>query len=168
MIKAKAKAERAAARQANQVAGSSTAAVEAATTPATEAEGRFTPSEAQSQEAPVPESDDTTPVPAQSAPLDRVEVLRSNPAVVSRFMQLLVPILVDVYAASVIIAVRVKTLNGLLKASAFLESQEIQQILKVRRIALPTSDQQTHVSASLFQSQLLHPQSFRQETIHLL
>ena len=47
--------------------------------------------------------------------LDRTEMLRSKSSVVVKFMQLLVPILIDIYAVSVIIAVRIKTLTGLLK-----------------------------------------------------
>jgi E3 ubiquitin-protein ligase TRIP12 len=40
-------------------------------------------------------------------------------------MQLIVPILIDVYAASVITPVRVKTLTGLLKAVGFLEGEAL-------------------------------------------
>src|SRR5712691_11625070 len=50
---------------------------------------------------------------------DRIEMLRGKPEVVGRFMQLIVPILVDVYAASVITTVRIKTLTGLLKAISY-------------------------------------------------
>jgi E3 ubiquitin-protein ligase TRIP12 len=128
MIKAKAKAERSAAKQAAQASGSAPG-IEGASTPAAEGEGRSTPVEVRVQE-----SDDTTPapVPKETPTVDRVELLRSNPEVVNRFMTLLVPILVDVYAASVIIAVRVKTLNGLLKAVTFLDAEGIQKVLKVR------------------------------------
>ena len=47
--------------------------------------------------------------------LDRMEMLRSKSSVVVKFMQLLVPILIDIYAVSIIIPVRIKTLTGLLK-----------------------------------------------------
>ncbi|KAJ2934030.1 hypothetical protein H1R20_g3045, partial [Candolleomyces eurysporus] len=134
MVKAKAKADRAAARQANQVATSSATPIDPAPTPTPEAEGRLTPS--LPNDSQVQDSDDTTPAPTQKeAPVDRVSLLRANPDVVGRFMTLLIPILVDVYAASVIIAVRVKTLTGLLKAVSFLDSEEIQKVLKFVPIA---------------------------------
>ena len=47
--------------------------------------------------------------------LDQTEMLQSKSSVVVKFMQLLVPILIDIYAVSVIIPVRIKTLTGLLK-----------------------------------------------------
>jgi E3 ubiquitin-protein ligase TRIP12 len=133
MIKAKAKADRAAARQANQAGTSSATPIESsAPTPTPEAEGRSTPS--LPNDSQVQDSDDMTPAPAQKEPpVDRVSLLRANPEVVGRFMALLIPILVDVYAASVIIAVRVKTLTGLLKAISFLESEEIQKVLQVSK-----------------------------------
>ncbi|KAJ2915477.1 hypothetical protein MD484_g4935, partial [Candolleomyces efflorescens] len=135
MVKAKAKADRAAARQANQAATSSATPVESsAPTPTPEAEGRSTPS--LPNDSQVQDSDDMTPAPTQKEPpVDRVSLLRANPEVVGRFMTLLIPILVDVYAASVIIAVRVKTLTGLLKAVSFLESEDIQKVLKFVPIA---------------------------------
>jgi len=58
-------------------------------------------------------------------------MLRGKPEVVGRFMQLIVPILVDVYAASVITTVRTKTLTGLLKAISYLEADGIKQVLTV-------------------------------------
>jgi hypothetical protein len=54
-----------------------------------------------------------------------------NPRVVGRFMQLIVRILVDVYAASVITTVRIKTLMGFLKTISYLEADEIKRILTV-------------------------------------
>ncbi|KAF5336031.1 hypothetical protein D9611_006309 [Ephemerocybe angulata] len=137
LVKAKAKAERAAARQSNQGTGTSTPVVEAVpvAVPA-DLEGRATPVESQTQDSIVQESDDTTPAPPQTQPpVDRAELLRANSEVVGRFMTLLIPILVDVYAASVIIAVRVKTLNGLLKAVSFLDAEGIQKVLKFVPIA---------------------------------
>jgi len=58
-------------------------------------------------------------------------MLRAKPEVVGRFMQLIVPILVDVYAASVITTVRTKTLTGLLKAISYLEADSINRVLTV-------------------------------------
>ncbi|KAG6909327.1 hypothetical protein DXG01_000927 [Tephrocybe rancida] len=119
MIKAKAKADRAAARQAAHPL---------------DALGLVTPlpadapsPEAGSAETPAGEASEE-PAAAPVA-LDRTELLRSKPAVVGRFMQLMVPILIDVYAASVITPVRVKTLTGLLKAVSFLDADGLKQVL---------------------------------------
>ncbi|KAI6113129.1 hypothetical protein F5141DRAFT_1188308 [Pisolithus sp. B1] len=60
---------------------------------------------------------------------DRTELLRSKPEAVGRFMRLMVPVLIDVYAASVITPIRIKTLTGLLKAVGFLEGNEIKAAL---------------------------------------
>ncbi|KAG6812730.1 hypothetical protein H0H92_000947 [Tricholoma furcatifolium] len=113
MIKAKAKADRAAARQASAPVETSpvedhSVEVASAETPAAEP----------------PEEPVQTPVV-----LDRTEILRSKTTVVGRFMQLMVPILIDVYAASVITPVRIKTLTGLLKAVSFLDADGLQRVL---------------------------------------
>jgi E3 ubiquitin-protein ligase TRIP12 len=47
-------------------------------------------------------------------------------------MRLIVPILVDVYAASVAFNVRTKAMAGLLKALSFMEGEELKKALKVR------------------------------------
>jgi hypothetical protein len=73
-----------------------------------------------------------SPSTPQELALDRTDLLRSKPAVVGRFMQLMVPILVDVYTASVITPVRVKTLTGLLKAVSFLDGDGLKRVLTVR------------------------------------
>lgn len=99
-----------------------------------------------------PPSESTTPTPAEpaadaqtqdveessSAPVavretvpDRTDMLRLKPEVVGRFMQLMVPILIDVYAASVITTVRIKTLTGLLKAISFMEGDDAKRVLTV-------------------------------------
>lgn len=70
-------------------------------------------------------------VPAKDQVLDRNELLRSKPEVVGRFMRLMVPVLIDVYAASVITSVRLKTLTGLLKAVGFLETEYLKQVFSV-------------------------------------
>lgn len=80
-----------------------------------------------------------TVLPASSAPLkdptpDRTELLRTKPEVVGRFMRLMVPVLVDVYAASVMLSVRTRTLTGLLKAVSFLDEDGLEHVLKVRRM----------------------------------
>ncbi|PPQ78382.1 hypothetical protein CVT25_011605 [Psilocybe cyanescens] len=133
LVKAKAKADRAAARLAAQAQSSSGAIGAPSPTP-----------------GPGPSADDASPAPGlpevsaqepeenreASAALpgievapDRTDMLRSKPAVVGRFMQLLVPILVDVYAASVITPVRIKTLTGLLKAVSFLDPEGLKPVL---------------------------------------
>ncbi|KAF8262629.1 hypothetical protein EI94DRAFT_1773142 [Lactarius quietus] len=128
MIKAKAKADRAAARQAQHVqlyafAGISTPSSSTTATPAP-ASGTATPTPADS-----PHEADEPPNTTKESPPDRTEMLRGKPEVVGRFMQLIVPILVDVYAASVITTVRSKTLTGLLKAISYLEGDEIKRVL---------------------------------------
>jgi len=62
---------------------------------------------------------------------ERTELLRSKPVIVERFVQLLMPILIDVYAASVVTPIRIKTLTGLLKAVSFLDADAIKQVFMV-------------------------------------
>ena len=119
MVKAKAKAERAAARQTQHVqsymfTGVSTPSSSTTTTPEP-APGTATPTPADSSH----EADEPPNTTTKELPPDRMEMLRGKPEVVGRFMQLIVPSLVDVYAASVITTVRIKTLMGLLKAIGY-------------------------------------------------
>jgi E3 ubiquitin-protein ligase TRIP12 len=67
---------------------------------------------------------------------DHFELLRSKPGVVERFMDLMVPILIDVYAASVITPVQVKNLTGLLKAVSFLNADGLKRVLTVGSTSL--------------------------------
>lgn len=130
-MKAKAKAERAAARLAahhGQVAF--TAAMTVPTPAADEASPAATTADATSQEA-QENVENSAALPTVEIVPDRTDMLKSKPAVVSRFMQLLVPILVDVYAASVITPVRIKTLTGLLKAVSFLDPEGLKPVLMV-------------------------------------
>lgn len=135
MTKAKAKADRAAARHTTSGA-SSTSLTASASVPSDQAgiipQGP-SPADSGSTEAQAQDTDDAHPplVPKEPTP-DRTELLRSKPVVVGRFMQLMVPILVDVYAASVITPVRVKTLTGLLKAVSFLGGDGLKRVLTVR------------------------------------
>ncbi|KAJ6534683.1 hypothetical protein DFH09DRAFT_1180315, partial [Mycena vulgaris] len=127
MVKAKAKAERAAARQATHA--TLAAAMLIAPAPAagpSSTPAAATPDDTASGETAVAEQEEGAG--GASAP-DRFELLRSKPAVVGRFMQLMVPILIDVYAASVITPVRVKTLTGLLKAVSFLDADGLKRVL---------------------------------------
>ena len=136
-MKAKAKAERAAARHAQQsqlyslVGGSTTPSSSATATPGPASE-TATPTPADSPH----EGDEPTPTSKESPPPDRTEMLRGKPEVVDRFMQLIVPILVDVYAASVITTVRIKTLTGLLKAISYLDADGIKRVLTVSGVVL--------------------------------
>jgi E3 ubiquitin-protein ligase TRIP12 len=134
IIKAKAKADRAAARHAQQqtqmfVLGSASTPSSSTTATPAPASENATPTPADSPH----EADEPTPASKESPPPDRTEMLRAKPDVVGRFMRLTVPILVDVYAASVITTVRIKTLTGLLKAISYLEADGIKQVLMVSR-----------------------------------
>ncbi len=140
MVKAKAKADRAAARQAAAAAAGpvppdhpSVSTPSSATPAAPPPEESPAPEAGGSESQAQPETEDSPlPIPPKEQPPDRTELLRSNPAVVGRFMHLMVPILVDVYAASVITPVRIKTLTGLLKAVSFLDGDELKRVFTVR------------------------------------
>ena len=127
MIKAKAKAERAAARLAAAGLSHPPLPVSVAPVIAEDSPAPESIPEAHSHQ----EGEELPPVPAKEPATDRTELLRSHPDVVGRYMQLMVPILVDVYAASVITPVRVKTLTGLLKAISFLDPNELRRVLTV-------------------------------------
>ena len=135
MAKAKAKSDRAAARQAALVPINILMGLPASTS--------STPTIA--SEAPTPalvenvpenqpqEGDDffvSMPLPKDTSP-DRTEMLRTKPEAVGLFMQHMVPILIDVYAASVTTTVRIKTLTGLLKAISFMDGEEAKRVLTV-------------------------------------
>jgi len=127
MVKAKAKADRAAARQTVQPPLVAAMVVSA---PVDEPSPDVGPAESQTPDV-VEDSGGNVAVLSKETSLDRTELLRSKPAVVGRFMQLIVPILIDVYAASVITPVRVKTLTGLLKAVSFLDVDGLKRVLTV-------------------------------------
>jgi E3 ubiquitin-protein ligase TRIP12 len=128
MVKAKAKADRAAARQAAQAP---LVAAMMLSAPVDEPSPEVGPPESQTPDV-VEDSGANTVVSSKEASPDRTELLRSKPAIVGRFMQLIVPILIDVYAASVITPVRVKTLTGLLKAVSFLDGDGLKRVLTVK------------------------------------
>ncbi|RXK36787.1 hypothetical protein M231_05948 [Tremella mesenterica] len=60
----------------------------------------------------------------------RVTLLRDNSAIVAKFIKAMIPVLVDVYAASVATRVRTKVLNGLVKAVAFVDSDDLKAALQ--------------------------------------
>ena len=133
LIKARAKADRAASRR--EAKDASTAAT--STPQPTPTNGSTDPTESAIVAEPTPETPsredqvETAQPPAKDQVLDRNELLRSKPEVVGRFMQLMVPVLIDVYAASVITSVRLKTLTGLLKAVGFLETEDLKRVFSV-------------------------------------
>jgi hypothetical protein len=61
----------------------------------------------------------------------RLQLLREHPAVVSQFLFLVVPVLFDVYSASVTLQVRLRCFTGILKATSFLEGEEMELLYKV-------------------------------------
>jgi E3 ubiquitin-protein ligase TRIP12 len=133
MIKAKAKADRAAARQSNATSSNVLPTTHSTAASLLQAVPLAPAPSVDSTEPQTQTADDALPhPPTKESAVDRTELLRSKPAVVGRFMQLMVPILIDVYAASVITPVRVKSLTGLLKAVSFLDGDGIRRVLKVR------------------------------------
>nr|XP_019045516.1 E3 ubiquitin-protein ligase TRIP12 [Kwoniella bestiolae CBS 10118]OCF24446.1 E3 ubiquitin-protein ligase TRIP12 [Kwoniella bestiolae CBS 10118] len=60
----------------------------------------------------------------------RLELLKSNPEIIGKFIKAVVPVLVDVYAASVVFRVRTKVLNGLVKAIAFADPEQLKSTLR--------------------------------------
>ncbi|KAL0953368.1 hypothetical protein HGRIS_004605 [Hohenbuehelia grisea] len=128
LMRSKAKAERAAARQAVEApliaAGLVTAPSPSPAAPSPPPQSTQAPADPEPREpSPLNGSSKDSPPP------DRTELLRSKPQVTDRFMLLTVPILIDVYAASVITAVRVKTLTGILKAVSFLDVDGLTRVL---------------------------------------
>lgn len=61
----------------------------------------------------------------------RLKLLRDKPEVVSRFLYLIVPILFDVYSASVTLQVRMRCFTGILKATSFVDGIELENIYRV-------------------------------------
>jgi len=134
MVKAKAKADRTATRlaqantQSQQMATIVDHSLTASTTDdplsSTTQDSNSQETEDNAESAALPNMD------AISTP-SRTELLRSKPDVVDRFMQLLVPILVDVYAASVSIPIRTKSLTGILKTVGFLDADGLKRVFTV-------------------------------------
>jgi E3 ubiquitin-protein ligase TRIP12 len=141
MVKAKVKADRAASRQATVAAqseepGSQPSADASETLPVpvqpslpTQVTGSSEAADSQSQSI---EESGTQPAPAalKDPTKDRISLIRSELTVASRFMQLMVPILVDVYSASVSTSLRAKALTGILKAASFLDEEDLKTVLK--------------------------------------
>ncbi|KAF8576807.1 hypothetical protein K439DRAFT_1366247 [Ramaria rubella] len=153
LIKAKAKAERAAQRAS---APSSVAQSKAVTPPIPEDAAQTPDAASQSQTTEPAEG-----MLAKEPAVNRTDLLRSKPQLVARFTRLLVPVLVDVYAASVASHVRTKTLTGLLKAVSFLDGDDLKNALKFVPVAsfsgsiLSTRDHPTLVISALQLVELL-------------
>lgn len=135
LVKAKAKADRTAARQTlpSTSLHASSAFVDDATPAVVVVEGD-TPTPSPPEHEEMPSTSAVTSTSVKEIPLERTELLRSKPVVVERFVQLLMPILIDVYAASVVTPIRIKTLTGLLKAISFLDADAIKQVFMVCRM----------------------------------
>lgn len=174
MIKAKGKADRAAARQAAANAAASVSGISIDTPISGSAPVTPSADEPPATEVvPIPSSElsqsnsDEVAVANPAAPLDRTDLLKSKPSLVGHFMRLMVPILVDVYAASVITPVRVKTLTGLLKAVSFQDDDGLRRVLEVRKFILICSVN-AEFGISVFLWQASRRQSFLPRIIHHL
>ena len=147
MIKAKAKADRYAARHAATsnlaLQPEESAPSSRAETP-TNAQAAGEDEQAQGSLASASENSDHHPNPApvgqpvsnisaSEAVTDRTTLLRQHEGVMNRFITLMVPILVDVYAASVSVPVRIKSLASLLKAISFQDETQLKRSLKVSK-----------------------------------
>lgn len=167
LIKAKAKADRAASRR----EAKETSAAATPTPRPTSANGSTDPTEtntAAESTSETPSREEQTEavqVPAKDQVLDRNELLRSKPEVVGRFMQLMVPVLIDVYAASVITSVRLKTLTGLLKAVGFLETEDLKKVFSVSALYHLLDRILTRFIPSSFQLPVSPLPFFRRRTI---
>ena len=65
----------------------------------------------------------------EAAQAKRVEMLQSRTALVKRFAHLVLPTLVEVYAASVALHVRHKAINGILKIISFVDPDSLGEVL---------------------------------------
>jgi hypothetical protein len=61
----------------------------------------------------------------------RLQLLREKPAVVFRFLHLIVPVLFDVYSASVTLQVRMRCFTGILKATSFVDGVGMEMLYRV-------------------------------------
>ena len=168
LIKAKAKADRAASRR----EAKDTAAAATPVPQPTSANGSTDPPETGTVTEPTSETpsreeqaETVQALPAKDQVLDRNELLRSKPEVVGRFMRLMVPVLIDVYAASVITSVRLKTLTGLLKAVGFLETEDLKPVFSVSELDRIPNQMSTKFNPSLFRLPVSLLQFYRRRTI---
>jgi E3 ubiquitin-protein ligase TRIP12 len=64
----------------------------------------------------------------------RLSLLRKNLEVVSRFLHLIIPVLFDVYAASMALQIRLRSLTSILKATNFVDDEDISLLFRVSLI----------------------------------
>jgi E3 ubiquitin-protein ligase TRIP12 len=95
----------------------------------------------------------------------RLALLKEQNKLVDRFIRAILPVLVDVYAASVAARVRTKVLNGLVKAVAFAAPDELKKALQV---SFPVRRGHVKLTDSLFPWRVSSGQSFRPRTIRHL
>lgn len=143
MMKLKSKADRAAARAAaaNSAASLPSGQSAASSRAHTPTGGPSTPGDDEisinTDSAPsVPDLPPVLPLPGSSAPdvtADRASLLLQHEQVVNQFISPMVPILVDVYAASVSGPVRLKALTSLLKAICFQDEEQLKHTFMVGR-----------------------------------
>jgi len=62
----------------------------------------------------------------------RLSLLRDNLEVVSRFLHLIIPVLFDVYAASMTLQIRLRSLTSILKATNFVDNEDISLLFRVK------------------------------------
>ena len=67
----------------------------------------------------------------------RLSLLRNNLEVVSRFLHLIIPVLFDVYAASMTLQIRLRSLTSILKATNFVDDEDISLLFRVRSFYRP-------------------------------
>lgn len=149
LVKAKAKADRATSRREARDTPNTTTSTPQPTSP----NGTTDSTEASVATEPTsetPSREEQVEAPPKDQVLDRNELLRSKPEVVGRFMQLMVPVLIDVYAASVITSVRLKTLTGLLKAVGFLNTEDLKRVFSVSSFRHLQNQALTRFIPSLF------------------
>ncbi|KAF8623233.1 hypothetical protein AX15_006467 [Amanita polypyramis BW_CC] len=131
LVKARARAERAAARQvanSNVVPAAPSQQVPSEAGPPTPSDGLSVETATADSGTQETEERRAAETKKETAP-DRTELLRSKPQAVGRFMQLTVPVLVDVYAASVYAPIRIKALTAILKALSFLDAEGLKHVL---------------------------------------
>lgn len=79
----------------------------------------------------LPEPKSTVVSASTLAAAARTELLRGKAGLLMRFMRMMTPVLVEVYAASVAVNIRTRALTGMLKAASFLESDDLWKVIEV-------------------------------------
>ncbi|CAD6911793.1 unnamed protein product [Tilletia controversa] len=101
-------------------------------------------------------------VAKEAANTRRIDKLKEHEGPVRRFSQLMLPTLVEVYAASVTLHVRTKALNAILKITSFMDAEDLRAIFKDVPVAnfvadiLSSREHATLVQSALQMVELLH------------